>query len=351
VAWRFYPAVITVRVTSVSNFDDLGVRWRALERRSNGSFFQCWTWVGCLADERFTDPVLVEAVDGDQTIALALFNRVHRWIGPDVLFLGESGMPEIDCPYVEQNGVLTEAGRENELTALCLGAVTCRYDLVLSGMGQVPPGGLIQRSHASPYVDLTAIRANRSDYLSTLSANTRQQIRRSNRFYEKSGLIVVEHAESVASAHAMLDEMAILHQAAWTARGQPGSFAQPFFRRFHRALIEVGLPRGEISLIKISCNGTKIGILYNFVHKGRSLVYQSGFAYQDRTSPAKPGLTCHARAIQNALDDGLEVYDFLAGDDRYKRSLADQSHQQFWVCTGPFWSPSLLLRRAVRAFR
>ena len=332
--------MIALRVTPVANFDELGSRWRALEERTNGSFFQSWTWVGCLAEERFTDPVLVEAIEDGRTVALALFNRVRRWIGPSVLYLSESGTPKLDCPYVEQNGVLAEAGRERELTTLCLGAVASRYELVLSGMGEAPPGALIERSQA-------VLRATGSDYLSTRSANTRQQIRRSDRFYQQTAPMVVERAESVPSAHRLLDEMAALHQATWTARGRPGSFAEPFFLRFHRTLIESGFPRGEISLIKISSSETTIGILYNFVHRGQSLAYQSGFAYQDKTSPAKPGLTCHAMAIQIALDGGLEVYDFLAGDDRYKRSLADRSHQQIWGRAGPFWLPTLAIRRLI----
>jgi CelD/BcsL family acetyltransferase involved in cellulose biosynthesis len=70
--------------------------------------------------------------------------------------------------------------------------------------------------------------------------------------------------------------------------------------------------------------------------------YQSGFAYDDRQAHAKPGLTCHARAIQGALNQAIASYDFLAGEDRYKRSLADSIHQQIWAAAGPFWSPSLL---------
>ena len=79
------------------------------------SFFQTWTWTGCLAAERFPDPVLVEAVEDGQTVALALFNRVGR-----TLHLGESGDPALDTVYVEYNGVLTEAGREAELTEACV---------------------------------------------------------------------------------------------------------------------------------------------------------------------------------------------------------------------------------------
>ena len=82
---------LAVRVSEVTDFAALGERWRDLEQRSDGSFFQSWTWIGCLAAERFSDAVLVEAAEAGRTVALGLFNRVRRWVGPSTLFLGENG--------------------------------------------------------------------------------------------------------------------------------------------------------------------------------------------------------------------------------------------------------------------
>ncbi|MFL5257239.1 MAG: GNAT family N-acetyltransferase [Rhodopila sp.] len=79
--------------------------------------------------------------------------------------------------------------------------------------------------------------------------------------------------------------------------------------------------------------------------------YQSGFVYRDDDNQAKPGLTCHLAAILDALNRGMDIYDFLAGDDRYKRSLADQSHPQFWVEAGPLSSVRLLSQALIQRFR
>jgi hypothetical protein len=76
--------------------------------------------------------------------------------------------------------------------------------------------------------------------------------------------------------------------------------------------------------------------------------YQSGFAYRDGESHAKPGLTCHLAAIRYALDNGIDIYDFLAGDSRYKQSLGDQMQSQFWLRAGPYWSPRLLPHALLR---
>ena len=102
--------MIQVFVREGVDFAELGRRWSDLESRSACSFFLSWTWTGCLIEERFPNPVLVEAIDDGRTVALALFNRTRRW-GVPVLWLHESGDPALDCPWIEQNGVLTEAGR------------------------------------------------------------------------------------------------------------------------------------------------------------------------------------------------------------------------------------------------
>jgi CelD/BcsL family acetyltransferase involved in cellulose biosynthesis len=335
-----------VRVGGVEDFTALGARWRDLEQRADGSFFQSWTWVGCLCAERFPDPVLVEASEAGHIVALGLFNRVRHRIGPSTLYLNETGTAAFDCPYVEQNGILTEAGREQELTALCLRQLVRTHDVVLSGVGEQvlaafrSAAGVVLTGpgKASPFVDLAAVRKTGNDYLAGRSANTRQQLRRSDRFYERDGPIWLEPAGSVEAAHAMLEQMAELHQTTWRARGKQGSFALPFFRRFHRELIASGVPRREVALLRISCGKTVIGVLYNFVWHKRMSAYQSGFAYHDDESHAKPGLTCHHAAIRLGLQQGMDIYDFLAGGDRYKRSLAEGAYQQFWARAGPYWS-------------
>jgi CelD/BcsL family acetyltransferase involved in cellulose biosynthesis len=351
--------VVSVCVSEVTDFITLGERWRDLEQRSECSFFQSWTWVGCLAAERFPDAVLVEAIEAGRTVALGLFNRVRHRVGPPTLFLGENGTAELDCPYVEQNGILTEAGCDADLTALCLRSLAAAHDVVLSGVGAPVLAAAqhaaclvaAERGQESPFIDLAAVRRAGGNYLAGRSANTRHQVRRSDRFYQRGGPIRLERAGSVQLAHVMLDRMAELHQAVWEGRGKPGSFSAPFFRRFHYALIEVGLPRGEIALLKVLSGDTTIGFLYNFVWRGRMSAYQSGFAYRGGEGQAKPGVTCHHAGILAALDLGLDVYDFLAGNDRYKRSLANQSQPQYWLELGPFWSPRLLRRAVMQRFR
>lgn len=339
---------LSVAATPVRSFTALGEAWRALEARAAPSFFQSWTWVGCLAEERFPDPVLLRAERDGHLVGLALFNRRRGR-----LHLGESGDPERDRPFTEHNGPLAT---DPEAAAALLRAAwrqpgTCR--LVLGG---VPPDLLAAAAgspvrlqpRVAPFLDLDALRAAGGDVLAALSANTRYQIRRSNRLYEAGKRLVLTAAEDEAALDAWFGELVALHEASWARRGQPGAFATPFLRRFHRTLMARALARGELDLLRVTGGAGIVGLLYNFRHRGRVLAYQSGLADPAGQAHARPGLTCHALAITHALGRGDRVYDFLAGGQRYKLSLADRQLTLFWAELARPWSPAALLARLRR---
>ncbi|MBK1658276.1 GNAT family N-acetyltransferase [Paracraurococcus ruber] len=340
------PALpVIVRTERVQCFDTLGVLWRGLEAEAEVSFFQSWTWVGCLAAERYPDPILLRAERGGRLAGLALFNRRRGR-----LHLAESGDAERDRPFAEYNGPLAIDGDAAAALLRAAWDVAGARRLVLGG---APPGlpalaggvALRQQVREAPFLDLDALRAAGGDYLATLSANTRYQIRRSNRLYAAGGDLALAAAADAATLEAWFGELAALHDASWARRGQPGAFATPWLRRFHRRLMADALARGELNLLRVTGGAGLVGILYNFRHRGRVLAYQSGLADPAGQPHARPGLTCHALAIAQAVSRGDRVYDFLAGGQRYKLSLADRQSSLVWVELARPWSPAGLLAR------
>lgn len=351
------PSITLSRADLVS----LGPRWRALEAEADGSFFQGWTWLGCLATERFPDPVLLEARCDGRTVGLALFNRTRARLGRAALWLGESGDPALDAVFVEHNGLLLARGHE-ALAGACLRAAhRAPLDgskeprrVMLSGLGPAQAlaageaGGAIRLRQASPapFAELQRPGA----YLDGLSRNARHQLRRSARNYEALGPLAVERAGTEAEALAFLDALISLHQAAWTARGRPGAFATESVRRFHRVLIGRGVAGGEVDLLRIRAGDAAVGYLLNFRHRGRVLAYQSGFDYAGAGPHQKPGLTCHHQAIEWYRAAGAATYDFLAGPDRYKATLAGAAQELRWIELLPRWSLRGMAER-IRGYR
>ncbi len=316
--------------------------WRDLEARADGSFFQSWTWVGCRARERFTDPCLFRAVDAGVVAGLALFNRGVRpllGLGRPTLSLHETGRARDDAVFIEHNGPLIARGR-NDLRQPILAAALRHGRLILSGVGDevLAAAGAVGRCQATasrpaPFADLTGMDETR--WLARLGRSTRYQLRRSLRHYEAAGRLTTRRAADLAEALAFLGELRALHQARWVARGARGAFAHPAFMTFHTALIERGLPRGEVDLLRVSAAGPQgakpVGYLYNFRWRDRVYAYQGGFDYADAGPHQTPGLTCHHAAIVAAITAGYGIYDFLAGEARYKTSLGTAEAPMYWL--------------------
>ena len=316
--------------------------WRDLERATRPAYFLTWGWIETWLEllPRAEAPALaVIRTDAGQPAGACFLGRRmlirHHVLPSRAVFVNATGVPSHDELCIEHNAVL--GGSLAQLIELLPDDwdelfVPGAARAALDGLA-LPPGcrARIVRASPSPFVDLARVRAA-GDYLALLSANTRAQIRRARR---RVGPCELEVAASLEDALAIYAELVALHTARWRARGEPGAFADPWFERFHRRLIERRFAHGEIQLARLTAGGaagrTTIGCLYNLIAGGRVLFYQSGLA--PFADPAiKPGLLCHAAAIARCAGEGHSIYDLLGGRARYKASLATGVTELAWLC-------------------
>ena len=318
--------------------------WHVLAAQSASSFFlsPAWveTWLEVFGEQ--LNPRLLTFVDAGEVVgACLLVRRLHwrKFVPMRRVHLNCAGENHADGTCVEYNRLLCLPGRDAEVSAALLAWIgrTTWDELALDGMEAVP--ALIEgcrvesKSRPSYYVDLSALRSSGMSYDTVLSANTRQQIRRSIRLYEEStGPLVVEQPRDKGNALEFLDELAELHQKSWSDRGKPGVFASHRFHRFHIRLIERTFAAGSIQLVRVRSGSRVVGLLHCFVHQGRLYFYQSGLA-SESDKHAKPGLMTHFLAINHYLAErpDVEQYDLLAGDSQYKRSLARERRTLDWL--------------------
>jgi len=316
--------------------------WTELEARADGGFYLSWHWIGAMLAESAIQPQVLTARVGGRLVGLGLLHaavqRRHRGLlRSRTLFLNETGDRVRDAPYIEHNGFLVDrapgAALEERMVVFLaasladwdeirFGGVPGRYRQFAQATGL--PLRLVA-ANGTARIDLAALRASGQSYLDQLSANTRHQIRRSVRGYEAQGPLAIDAAATADEANDFLDELARLHQAYWIGRGRPGAFAHPHMARFHRRIIAAALLRGAVELLRVRAGAATIGYLYNFIHRGWVGAYCSGFAYTE-DAKLKPGYVAYKLAVERHLAAGNRVFDFLAGDNRYKTSLgkADQ---------------------------
>ncbi|WP_338414156.1 GNAT family N-acetyltransferase [uncultured Sphaerotilus sp.] len=327
--------------------------WLALESRSRASFFTSWAWIGVWLDTLppTVQPRLLQARQGEQLVGLALVvdGPARRRFGLrfcSTAFLHATGQPEFDILTIEHNDFLLDAEQADAVRVAMAGHWLAQLqgvtEVTLPGLaGSGWPAGAeqagrrpvtredwVRRSYA---VDLPAVRAAGGDFLKLISANSRSQIRRSMKEYGRVGELTLEAATTVAQGLDWLDRLAALHQAHWVAQGEPGAFSNPFFTRFHRTLVERHLLDGGVQLLRVAVGEHDLAFLYSFVRGGRVYFYQSGLEYGLIEKHARPGLVAHVLAAQYNAAQGHDVYDFMAGESRYKVNLATLDEQMTWT--------------------
>ncbi len=364
---------IQVLTTSVAGTAELEEVWSDLLARSDASIFLSWSWIGCWLAS-LPSHVQVQVVRAERyglVVGLALLVvSLRRRMGVPLgkaANLHATGLPEYDGVTIEHNGFLLDrafatATQAAMLRFVCdpgrdwrsvrLPGLTGRQAI----LAEMLPRGVQFEVRESPcaIVALQPIRDHGGDYLSLLGARRRAHIRRSSRACAEWGALQVTCAEDVPSALVYFERLRQLHRVRSARLARNSNFERSYAGEFHRRLIQKGVPRGEVQILRVHAGERDVGYLYNFVHRGRVSFYQSGFDFDCVDQKFSPGLVTVALAIEHNARLGHDCFDFLAGDAQYKKTLATHSEPMYWVDLrrdGPMLRFENLLRSAVRRCR
>jgi CelD/BcsL family acetyltransferase involved in cellulose biosynthesis len=330
--------------------------WRALDSEKSGSFFTSWAWVSSWLATLPADlhPQLITAKREAQTVGAAIaFRSTRKRLASNIsqLQFNATGSAAQDCITVEHNDFAGESGL---LPFFVRWFADQKRDaeLVLPGASAALSAGGVRLIHSEQKRRAFSIRQlgkiSEDGLGAVLSRNTRQQLTKSLRDFGAFGILATAEATSVDEGLEYFEGLKALHIKSLSRRNMPHAFRHPYFEAFHRALIENGMPRGKIQLLKVSAGDRIVGYLYNFRHRNRICAYQSGFSDDDWR--LRPGYVCHAQAIELNARQGMMEYDFLAGENQLKSSLSDTQYELGWHSFAKP-SPITRLESAARAVR
>jgi len=342
---------IRVESSTVISVDQVESDWCNLQELSDCSYFQSWSWIGVWLEKLTVvdKPLVVRSWIGDRLVGLGLFTkkdirrrcivRSRTMLLNDYPFDGKNMV-------IEYNGLL--ANREYKCAVfvetikfLLETEIQCDefYFNAISDTSCLKylPKAIdryanldIESVESTWIVDLTRMDGGRDAFLASLSRSKRSQIRRSLRLYEEKSPLKIEEAEDIDEALRYFDGLKELHTQRWNSIGLPGSFANPIWEDFHRTLIRNNFSKGEIQLLKVSNEDVALGYLYNFVWRKRVYMLQSGFLLPE-DNRLMPGYVIHLLAIELNSNKGMNEYDFMYGDSRYKSSLSDHKQELSWL--------------------
>ena len=154
------------------------------------------------------------------------------------------------------------------------------------------------------------------DFLFQLNGKQRHELRRKLRRLEEAGDVhfrIIESPAQVPDAfHTFIDLFR-------TGPASKAAFMTDAMFRFFHSLAVAFAERNILKIGLLDIDGTSVSAVLCFDYRSTRYLYNSGYA------PGHPslsvGLLCKAFSIRNAIDSGLARYDFLKGEEDYKRRL------------------------------
>jgi CelD/BcsL family acetyltransferase involved in cellulose biosynthesis len=120
----------------------------------------------------------------------------------------------------------------------------------------------------------------------------------------------------------VIDSFFKLHSKRWRKRGLPGSFATKQLKSFHHEATSNLAREGFLRLTVLEVDSEIVGVLYGMQVGATRFFYQCGFDPEHKA--LSPGTLLVAKAINQAIEEGCELFDFLRGDEPYKRRWCPQ---------------------------
>jgi CelD/BcsL family acetyltransferase involved in cellulose biosynthesis len=152
----------------------------------------------------------------------------------------------------------------------------------------------------------------------TIPQRTWKDFRYYGRRAEKLGKVSFEIAREENFGE-LFDALIRLHSACWTARGKRGGLDEPAIQNFQREAARNLLSLGALRLHALRINGRIVACLYAFASGKRTYFYLSGF--DPEFSRLSPGTLMIGHAIEQAVREGMDEFDFLRGQENYKYTL------------------------------
>jgi len=160
--------------------------------------------------------------------------------------------------------------------------------------------------------------------LQGLGKKTRANVGYYDRALQKVYEVEIGPATDETALDGEMTRLFELHGRRWNQRWLPGVFAGKRVQAFHRDVARRLLGQGWLRLFTLRLDGETQASLYCFRYGDRLCYYQGGF--EPTLARLSLGTVLTARAMQTAISEECQVFDFLRGDEPYKAKWTEKSH-------------------------
>lgn len=272
-----------------------------------------WRHLGCRGE-----PCVLSVADDSRVIGIAPLSID----GDTAYFLGN---PEV-CDYQD---IITAPGRETEVMAAVASHLKARGVRGMDLLTLRPDAVALKALHALEhevdwFLELlpegmtyeVPLPAAWDDFLMQLNGKQRHEVRRKMRRLESRGSYAYRMADADATLSGAIDDFLRLFQMNRTDKAE---FMNPAMASYFRDLIGALADRRMLRLYFLELAGRPAATVLCFDYEQVRYLYNSGYDanYQDLSV----GILSKVLSIRAGVETGCRTYDFLKGDEIYKKRL------------------------------
>ena len=157
-------------------------------------------------------------------------------------------------------------------------------------------------------------------YLGTLDSKERHELKRKRRRLLRENPDAVTRASTPETLEADLKIFVDMHRG---TEGHKGHFMKPEIATFFERIARAFMPLGWLRLHFLEVGGEAVASTFGFELEDTFYLYNS--AYEPEARRLSPGLILVSNLIEDAIERGIEVFDFLRGPERYKYQLGSEA--------------------------
>ncbi len=283
--------------------------------------FPFWlrTWLAAFGKD--SDPRIIEIYADDMLLGIAPLMQQ----GDTVTFLGSESVCDYQDVIVTRQApqdffiVLLDYLKAQGIPKVILGALTPE-SRVLEFLPQLCSRDNVTY-HLEPVETFSILRlpASWDSYLKGLTGKNRHEIRRKLRRLHEAGEV---DYRDVLHLKEVPERIADFLQMFSQSRQDKAEFLTRPMEEYFFKLADELAKNGMLNLGVLSLNSRPIATTFGFIFKNSLYLYNNGFdsAYSHLSS----GLMCKIMAVRQSIAKGMNEFNFLKGDERYKRQLGGE---------------------------
>jgi CelD/BcsL family acetyltransferase involved in cellulose biosynthesis len=168
----------------------------------------------------------------------------------------------------------------------------------------------------------TELGADFETYVSGLSKHDRHELRRKLRNLGAAGEVAFESVTGSAEIEGRFDRFLELMRV---SRDGKDEFLTPTMEAFFRDLAATFADLGLVRLSTLKLDGNDVAMVFAFENASTTFLYNSG--YDPAFAHLAVGLLSKAEAIRDAIARDKRTFDFLRGEEEYKKRLGGEPRQ------------------------